>query len=183
MLSSAKAGGGRWVGVVLHSLFSLAFPHLLWEHCGFQEVAASSTVSKGTQGEIVVVGMADPCLGAIPSVIHSSFVIRQHQDGRASCVTAGGSVLHLLNIQVPVWLFRWAVRWFISSFKHLGTEQSTGAAIICICSCLSWPRSLLPVECYWHRHTCPEEPTVKSKHWDSKGNKYAKSTGRREWGL
>lgn len=138
--------GGRWVGVVLHSLFSLAFPHLLWEQCGFQEVAASSTVSKGTQGEIVVVGMADPCLGAIPSVIHSSFVIRQHQDGRASCVTAGGSVLHLLNIQVPVWLFRWAVRWFISSFKHLGTEQSTGAAIICICSCLSWPRSLLPVQ-------------------------------------
>lgn len=58
-------------------------------------------VSEGTQGAIVVVGMADPCLGAIPAVIHSSFVIRQHQDGRASCVTAGGSVLHLLNIQVP----------------------------------------------------------------------------------
>lgn len=135
----------QW-GFVLHSLFFLAFPHLLWEQCGFQEVAVFSTMFEETQRVMVVVGMAAPCSGTIPAVIHSSFVIRQSQDGRASCVTAGGSVLHLLNIQVPMWLFRWAVRWFISSFKHLGTEQSTQAAIICICSCLSWPRSLPPVQ-------------------------------------
>lgn len=29
------------------------------------------------------------------------------------------------------------------------------------------------------RHTCPEEPTVKSRHQHSVGNKYSKSTGMR----